>query len=237
MLRFTRSRTPPDWRDWRHLTKLDPDRSIEDRRLELVLRSGTDAIVIGGTQAITRAKVQTLINRLSGCPLPVAIEVSGPDSIVPGADLYFIPMVLNSPDARWIVGAHQEALKALGALVPWDFLVPEGYLVLNPDSAVARVTAARTDLDAENVAAFVRLGERLLHLPVIYLEYSGIYGSPKIVSAARKAVSGSRLFYGGGVDNPGKARQMSRLADTVVVGNLVYSESPPLAEVVSAVNG
>jgi putative glycerol-1-phosphate prenyltransferase len=237
LLGFTRSRTPPDWRGWRHITKLDPDRSLEDARLDLVLRSSTDAIVIGGTQGITRNKVGALLDRLTDCPKPVAIEISGPDSIVPGADLYFIPLVLNSPDARWIVGAHQEALRALGALVPWDFLVPEGYLVLNPDSAVARLTAARTDLDAENVAAFVRLGERLLRLPVIYLEYSGAYGSPEIVDAAKSAISSSRLFYGGGVDGPEKARQMGRLADTIVVGNLVYAETPPLAEVVSSVKG
>lgn len=235
MLRFTRSRTPPDWRRWRHVTKLDPDRSLDDARLDLVLRSGTDAIVIGGTQGITRAKVTDLLARLSDCPLPVAIEVSGSESVVAGADLYFIPLVLNSPEARWIIGAHQEALKAVGALVPWEFLVPEGYLVMNPDSAVARVTAARTDLDTEDISAFVRLGERLLHLPVIYIEYSGIYGNPGILGAAREAVTCSRLFYGGGIDGPDKARQMSRLADTVVIGNLVYSPDPPLEEIVSSV--
>ncbi|MDQ7794695.1 MAG: heptaprenylglyceryl phosphate synthase [bacterium] len=224
--------------NWRHLTKLDPDRLLDDRRLEAVLGSGTDALVLGGTQGITSARVQSLLRRVAGQGLPVAIEVSSFSALVPGADLYLVPVVLNAGDPFWIVGAHQQAVRAVGEWTRelWDLVVAEGYVILNPASAVAQLTAATAGLSAEEVVAYARCAEELLGLPVLYLEYSGCYGDPRVVRAVGAILGRARLFYGGGIDSPARAREMAALADTVVVGNLVYEGDPRLlAQVVAAV--
>ena len=37
---------------WRHVFKLDPNKEISDRDLELLCESGTDAIIVGGTDGV-----------------------------------------------------------------------------------------------------------------------------------------------------------------------------------------
>ena len=232
---------------WRHIIKLDPDREISAERLDFVCSSGTDALILGGTQGVTRAKVAGLMKRLDGCGLPVLIEVSAVEVLVPEARGYLIPLVLNSPEAHWVVGAHHSALKLFGWVIDWSRVLAEGYVILNGDSAVARLTRAATALGPDDVAAYAQYAERLLGLPILYLEYSGTYGDPHLVRAAREALEnsassggtvrgGSRLFYGGGIDSAEKAAEMGALADTIVVGNLIYGDRwRALRETVSAV--
>ena len=232
---------------WRNITKLDPDREIPAEKLDFVCSSGTDALILGGTQGVTRVKVAGLMKRLHGCGLPVLIEVSTPEALLPGPYGYLVPLVLNSPDVHWIVGAHQVALKRFGGSFDWNQVLAEGYVILNGDSAVARLTRAATSLGPDDVAAYARYAQRLLGLPILYLEYSGTYGDPHLVRAAREALEnsassggtvrgGSRLFYGGGIDSAEKAAEMGALADTIVVGNLIYGDRwRALRETVSAV--
>ena len=222
---------------WRHLIKLDPDREISAERLDFVCSSGTDALILGGTQGVTRAKVAGLIKRLDGCGLPVLIEVSAVEVLVPEARGYLIPLVLNSPEAHWVVGAHHSALKRFGGVIDWSRVLAEGYVILNGHSAAARLTRAATALGLDDVAAYAQYAERLLGLPILYLEYSGTYGDPSVVRAARESLGGAaRLFYGGGIDSAEKAAEMGALADTIVVGNLIYGDRwRALHETVSAV--
>ena len=46
-----------DVREWSHVFKLDPDKNISDEDLEMICESGTDAIIVGGTDGITLEKV------------------------------------------------------------------------------------------------------------------------------------------------------------------------------------
>lgn len=41
---------------WRHVFKLDPNKEITDEQLEQVCESGTDAIIVGGTDGVTLEK-------------------------------------------------------------------------------------------------------------------------------------------------------------------------------------
>jgi phosphoglycerol geranylgeranyltransferase len=58
----------------------------------------------------------------------------------------------------------------------------------------------------------------------VYIEYSGTYGDPAVVKAASDAIDQSILYYGGGINSAEKAAEMSRYADTIVVGNAVYDQ-------------
>lgn len=207
---------------WRHVFKLDPNRAISDKALERICRSGTDAVIIGGTDGITYDNTWELFKRVRRYDVPCFQEISKKSAVVPGFDGFLIPVVLNAGDSHWLVGAHHEAIKIYGEYIPWDRVAVEGYVVLNPDSRVARLTQARCSLSEQDVTGYARLAEHLFRMPIVYVEYSGCFGDPRMVQAARVGMVQSRLFYGGGITTPEQAREIACLADTVVVGNLIY---------------
>jgi putative glycerol-1-phosphate prenyltransferase len=224
-----------DWSAWRHVFKLDPDKPISDEALEAICCSGSHAVVVGGTQNIRYEQVADLLSRLRRYSLPCLLEVSDQKAIVPGFDHYLIPIVLNAENPEWILKPHVEAIKTFGSLIPWHDLTPVGYLVLNPHSAVARLTQSRTNLDEEEVLAFGRLAAHLLKLPCFYLEYSGAWGNAELVcSVARqlKQESGIHLFYGGGIASRREAEVMLQGVDTIVVGNIIYADLDKALETV-----
>lgn len=224
-------------KQWRHVFKLDPDREITDEALDLVCMSGTDAIIVGGSSGITYDNTVDLMSRVRRYELPCVLEVSDLEAVVPGFDGYLIPMVLNATDSKWMIGHHQQAIERFGYLIPWDLLIAEGYIVLNADSTVARLTGADTELTTGAAVAYAQAAERLLNLPIVYMEYSGTFGDMELVGETRRQLDRAHLIYGGGIDNPEKAAQASEAADTVVVGNIVYSNLKKALETVQAVKG
>lgn len=224
-----------DYKEWRHIFKLDPNKPLDDASLEAVCTSGTDAVVIGGTDGVTFDNTIELLGRVRRFTVPCVLEVSTMASITPGFDYYFIPTVLNSDDALWFKGLHHKAIKEFGPFLNWDELVVEGYCILNPDSKVAKLTQAKTDLSEEDVLAYAQLAENMFHLPIFYVEYSGTYGNPTLVAALTEHLHNTRLFYGGGIDNYEKAVEMAKYADTIVVGNSIYDNLKLALETVKAV--
>jgi putative glycerol-1-phosphate prenyltransferase len=224
-----------DFQTWRHVFKLDPAKSISDEHLERICESGTDAILIGGSDNVTLDNVLDLMARVRRYTVPVALEVSAIDSVTPGFDFYFIPTVLNSENPLWIKGLHHEAIREYGDIMDWEELVPEGYCILNADCKAAKLTDALTGLSAEDVIAYARMAEHFFRLPIFYLEYSGMYGDIKLVERVKEQLSGTKLFYGGGIDSPDKAKEMAAAADTVVVGNIIYENISKAIETVKAV--
>lgn len=210
------------WDRWRHAVKLDPARPLPAGAIAGLAASGTDALIIGGSDGIRRRPVERLLEAARSTGLPVAIEVSDLEAAVPGADWYFVPMVLNTRNPRWLVGAHQEAVQRLGIHLPWEKMVTEAYIVCNPASTVARVAEASEPASAEEVVAWAVVAERVLRADIVYIEYSGRWGVPEWVRAVASAVRRARLFYGGGITGSQRAAIMATLADTVVVGNLLY---------------
>ncbi len=213
-----------DIREWRHAFKLDPSKEISDEQLEKVCESGTDAVIIGGTDDVTLDNVLHLLSRVRRYAVPCVLEISNLEMITPGFDLYFIPTVLNSPDAKWIVGLHREAVKEYGQFLNWDEIVMLGYCILNEDSKAAKITRADASLSREDVRAYAELAENMFHLPVFYLEYSGKYGGPEMAAAAKDVLNKTRLFYGGGIRTLKQAEEMAAVADTIIVGNAIYED-------------
>ena len=224
-----------DYLEWRHVFKLDPAKDISDEALEKIWESGTDVIIVGGTDGVTLDGVLDLLVRVRRFEVPIALEISAIDSVTPGYDYYFIPTVLNSDDPKWIKNLHHEAIKEYGDIMVWDELVAEGYCILNPDCKVAEVTNAKTDLSIDDVVAYARLAENFFRLPVFYVEYSGTYGDIEVVSAVKNELKNTRLFYGGGITSAQQAADMAKYADTVVVGNIIYEDLKAALATVKAV--
>ncbi|MGD7046175.1 heptaprenylglyceryl phosphate synthase [Jeotgalibacillus proteolyticus] len=211
-----------DVQEWKHVFKLDPNKELSDDALEKICESGTDAVMVGGSDGVTLENVLDLMARVRRYTVPCVLEVSTLDSVTPGFDLYFIPTVLNASDPKWITGLHHEAVKEHGDLMNWEEIMAEGYCIVNPDCKAASLTQADTALTQEDIVAYARMAERLFRLPVFYLEYSGMYGDPAIVKAVGQELSKTVFFYGGGITSKEKAAEMAERADVIVVGNLVY---------------
>jgi putative glycerol-1-phosphate prenyltransferase len=224
-----------DFTTWRHAFKLDPAKTVTDEQLELLAESGTDGIIVGGSDGVTLDNVLDLLVRVRRYSVPIALEVSTVESVTPGFDYYFIPTVLNSTKAEWINGIHHAALREYGHMMDWDEIVTEGYCILNLDCKAAKLTGVTTVPDEEDVIAYARMAEHLFKLPVFYIEYSGTYGDPGIVEAASRVLENTRLFYGGGITNPTDAKAMAELADTVIVGNIIYDDLKVALKTVDAV--
>ncbi|WP_410502461.1 heptaprenylglyceryl phosphate synthase [Exiguobacterium acetylicum] len=209
--------------EWRHVFKLDPAKSIDDASLQAIATSGTDAILVGGTDDITLDATLDLLMRLRRYPVAVALEISELEAATMGFDTYLTPTVLNAGTLEYVVGKQVEALEQVGHMLAHADLVGEGYIVLNPDAKVARVTQAKL-LTLDETVAYAQLADSVFRLPVVYLEYSGVYGEPERVAAVRDVLKQARLFYGGGIDSEERAREMLQYADTIVVGNIIYED-------------
>lgn len=224
-----------DFLNCRHAFKLDPAKEISDKDLEMICESGTDLIIVGGTDNVTLDNVLDILLRVRRFVVPIALEISNIECITPGFDYYFIPSVLNSTDTKWIKDLHHEAIKQFGDVMVWDELVAEGYCVLNPDCKVANVTKAKTDLTKDDVIAYARLAENYFQLPIFYVEYSGTFGDLSIVEAAKKVLNKTKLFYGGGIKTVEQAKSVAHFADTVIVGNVIYENVKEAVKTVEAV--
>lgn len=222
-------------RSWKHVFKLDPNKELNDKALESICESGTDAVIVGGSDGITLDNTLQMLAEIRRFSVPCALEISNPNAITPGFDYYLIPTVLNSKDPDWIIGQHHQAVKEMADLVNWDEVIAEGYCILNKDAKAAKLTNARTELDEDDVRAYAILCEELFRLPVFYLEYSGIYGDPDLVKSIGSVLEKTQLFYGGGISSREQAEEMARHADTVVVGNVIYEDLKKALRTVKAV--
>jgi phosphoglycerol geranylgeranyltransferase len=211
------------WADWDHVLKLDPDKDLVDgESYEDVARTGTDAIEIGGTLDVTADKTRRIIDACRKYDVPLYQEPSDPSVVVDDDSLagYLVPLVLNAGHPFWLAGAHKEWVRLDD--IDWDRTTLEAYIVMNPEASVAELTEADCEQDADDVAAYATVAERMFNQDVVYVEYSGTLGDPEKVAAADDALSESTLFYGGGIHDYDSAHTMADHADVVVVGDLVH---------------
>ncbi|MDZ7730400.1 MAG: putative phosphoglycerol geranylgeranyltransferase [Natrialbaceae archaeon] len=214
------------WESWDHVLKIDPDKELPpDVSYADICSVGTDVISAGGTTGVTREKMERVIEACADADVPLYVEPSNLDVVVEanGVSGYLVPVVFNAGAPFWITGAHKEWLRS-SPDIPWDRVAMEAYIVLNPDSDVARYTQSTCDLEPDEVAAYARVADRLFNQEIVYIEYSGMLGDPTVLEAAAEAVSEASIFYGGGIHDYDSAHQMASIADTIVVGNLVHDE-------------
>lgn len=224
-----------NWREWRHITKLDPDKVLGDGAIEEIAASGTDVLMLSGTLDVTPEKLGKLYDDVRDSGLPVVVEPADPTGArFDGMDLVFVPTVFNAAHPMFITGLHKEWAEHFP--IVWDKVVAEAYVVLNPESSVGKLTRAKCNLSPEEVAAYAVIADRYYHMPVFYIEYSGTYGDPFVTKAVSESAKNIQVFYGGGINSGEKAAEMGEFADAIVVGNAVYDAGPKvLAETVKAV--
>lgn len=152
----------------KHLFKLDPAKNLPTNDVTKLIHSGTDGFIIGGTDNVQIEAVQNLYELLVETDLPIFLEISNESMILPEADHFLIPVVLNTENSKWTYGLHKELIKEMGEFIPWKRVTSEGYVILNKDAKVAHLTEAKTDITDEDIIAYARLAENIFHLPIFY---------------------------------------------------------------------
>ncbi|MUK88431.1 heptaprenylglyceryl phosphate synthase [Ornithinibacillus sp. L9] len=223
-----------NFKEWKHIFKLDPAKEISDEHLEQICESGTDAVIVGGTDNITLDGVLDLLSRIRRYTVPCILEISDMDAITPGFDFYFIPMVMNSTKKKWVMDIQHEAIKDFKDIMDWNEIFFEGYCIVNEDAKAFQKTNCKLPSD-EDVMAYAYMAEHVFHLPIFYLEYSGKYGDPELVKQVKKELNETVLFYGGGIENSLQATEMKEHADVIIVGNSIYTDIKKALKTVKAV--
>ncbi|HJJ56458.1 MAG TPA: heptaprenylglyceryl phosphate synthase [Methanocorpusculum sp.] len=224
-----------NWKKWRHITKLDPDKVLIDGVIDDIASSGTDALMLSGTLNVTPDNLSKLYDKVQDTGLTIVVEPSNPlNAIFKGMDLMFVPSVFNSAHPMFITGLHKEWV--LSSKIEWDKVISEAYVVLNPNSSVSKLSHANCNLSPKEVAAYAIIAEKYYHMPVFYIEYSGVYGDVNVSKAVRDVSEDIVIFYGGGINSAEKAAEMGQYADVIVVGNAIYdTDSSILKDTVNAV--
>ena len=219
---------------WKHVFKLDPAKEISDEQLELLCESGTDAVIVGGTDHVTLDGVLDLLSRIRRYTVPCILEISTMEAITPGFDYYFIPMVMNSKEKKWMMDIQHQAIKQFKDIMNWDEICVEGYCILNEDAKAFTHTNCYLP-DEEDVTAYAHMAEHVFHLPIFYMEYSGTYGDTALVEKVSNQLENTMLFYGGGIENNLQAKEMAAHADVIIVGNSIYTNFKSALKTVKAV--
>ncbi|WP_188455207.1 heptaprenylglyceryl phosphate synthase [Virgibacillus oceani] len=220
--------------EWKHLFKLDPAKEISDEQLDRLCESGTDAIIVGGTDDVTLDGVLDLLSRIRRHTVPCILEISNMEAITPGFDYYYIPMVMNSTEKKWMMDIQHQAIKQYKDIMDWDETFVEGYCILNEEAKAFKHTSCYMP-DMEDVTAYAYMAENVFHLPIFYMEYSGTYGDPKLVRQVKAQLNNTLLFYGGGIENNFQAAEMKEHADAIIVGNSIYTDFKKALKTVKAV--
>lgn len=210
-------------KDARHIFKLDPAKEMTDENLERIAESGTDLILIGGTDGITEDNVLNALARVRRFSKPVALEVTDKDSVTPGFDHYFIPSVFNTTDVKWQHGLMLEALKEYSHLIDYDEMSLLPYLIMNEDCK-AFTKAEAEPVTREMLPHYVDMIDKLYKTEYLYIEYSGMYGDPAVMETVKAHADNTHVIYGGGISSKAQAEEMAQFADTIVVGNIIHDD-------------
>ncbi|WP_347861442.1 heptaprenylglyceryl phosphate synthase [Salimicrobium sp. PL1-032A] len=210
-------------KQWKHAFKLDPNKHLSEEGIQAICESGTDAVIVGGSDGVTFDNVWDLFEKIEPYNVPLVLEVSDMEAVVPGFDYYFVPSVLNSKDKTWVLDMQHQAMKMYGDMVEEQLLVSEGYCIVNEEAKAFLKTNCFPVTD-EDILAYARLVEHLFPLPIFYLEYSGRMGEKELIRKVSGELSRTQFFYGGGIQTKEEAEELGEMVDTMVVGNIIYDD-------------
>jgi len=210
-----------------HMTLIDPAKQAPSESGKMAAkakRTGTDAIMVGGSTGITQENLDSTVDHIKKrCDLPVIYFPSGANAIARRCDAIYFMSMLNSKNVKNITGEHWRGapvIKKLGLET-----ISMGYIIVEPGMKVGEVGEA--DLvrrsDVARAIGYAMAAE-FFGMDLVYLEAGS--GAPEPVPS--EMVQGVResidipLVVGGGVTSVEKAAGVARAgANIVVTGTLV----------------
>jgi phosphoglycerol geranylgeranyltransferase len=212
------------------MTLLDPDKQTADEAGRLAAsaaRSGSDAIMIGGSTGVTQDQVDaTVLAIKAAAGLPTILFPASAANLSRHADALYFMSLLNSRDTRLIVG---EQRRAAPLVKKWGLeTIPMAYLVVEPGMRAGEVGHADPIPRSEpETAVGYALAAQMLGMRLVYLEAGS--GAPEpvptaMIAAVRRAID-IPLVVGGGIRSAEAAGNVARAgADIVVTGTVVERE-------------
>lgn len=205
----------------KHIFKLDPNKEISNEDLQKVCESGTDLILVGGTDGVTEDNVLDLLARVRRFSVPLALEVTNMESVTAGFDHYFIPSVFNTTNIEYRDGLLTEALEMHLPLMDFEEISLFPYIILNEESKAFNESKSYLP-NEDRLMSLIHLMDKVYKFPYIYIEYSGKLGDIETIKKIRDTVEYSKIIYGGGIGNKEAATLFSEHVDIIVVGNAIY---------------
>lgn len=242
-----------DWGDVTHITKVDPAEALPP---DLGILTGTDLVIIGGSDGVTKANsLQTIEQiRAENPRLPLVQEPSSPDQIsietVQAVDSLVVPSVYNGDRESFVEkhiefftkivaepeSAADDRVPLLGDIISSggadmidmisDKILCEAYVIQNPASKAAAESGVETVYSPEQITGAAMATESLYGFPIFYIEYSGRYGGPEDVYAAAKCLDDTLLFYGGGIKTQQQTEDILDAGADAVVVGDCFHDDP-----------
>jgi len=216
-----------------HLTLLDPEkvtRSTAGALVKAIDKSGTAAIMVGGSTAVSVYHTDEIISAIrKRTRLPVIIFPNDLAGVSREADAIFFMSLMNSLNPYYITHAQ-----ALGAPLVKRYgleAIPMGYVIVGDRGAAAAFVGQVNPIpfDKPSLAVIYGMAAEFMGKRFFYLEAgSGVERpvSPEMVAAVSKNMD-IPLVVGGGIRTPRVARQVVKAgARVIVTGTLVEKASP-----------
>ncbi|GGE79944.1 heptaprenylglyceryl phosphate synthase [Priestia taiwanensis] len=219
-----------DYREWKHLFKLDPTIEIDEDMLESICESGTDAIFVSGTNELAIDDILMLLVRIRRYSVPCVLEVFNVENYTPGYDSYFIPSVLNTKDAKWITGVQHDVMMEYGH-ISMDEIIGEGYCMVNEAAPMAKIAHAECNIGEDDIVAYARMAEKFAKLPIFHVTKTDV----DIIKQVKEELHDTKLFYTTAIQTIEEAREIASHVDTLVVEGTVYTDLKTALATVKAV--
>jgi phosphoglycerol geranylgeranyltransferase len=229
-----------------HFTLIDPDKQKPSEAAKLALKAmkaGTDAIMIGGSQAAQAIFINDTVRAIKDkCDLPVILFPSSHSGVSPYADAIFFMSLLNSRSTSYMV---DEQVK--GAVLVKSYgmeTLPMGYLIVDSGNMTSAAWAGDVKplpREKPDFAVAYSLAAKYFGMKFVYLEAGSGAKKPvpnDMIAATRDAISGngSLLIVGGGIRDEKTARDKVRSgADIIVTGTIAEKDSDMLVKIIKAV--
>ncbi len=225
----------------RHLTLLDPEKNGPDNvegLVEFINRSGSDAIMVGGSTNTGPKAVDDLVGGIKRLTKkPVILFPSSPEAFSPRADAIFYLSLLNSSSLKYVVGYQVQSARLLKK--SRMEVISVAYLVFEPGMTVGKVGGAQLigRKDIETALDYAAAAE-LIGFHAIYMEAGS--GAPQSIDpSVVKAVCEDMtipVIVGGGIRDPDTAKKMLKSGAAAVVTGTVAEKDPAiLGNIVSAI--
>ncbi len=228
-----------------HISLIDPEEFYNDKEkldnvISIINRSGSSAIMVGGSTVFDRSVIDDVILRIKRLSsLPVIIFPNDVTSISHHADAIWFMSLLNSLNPYYITGAQMRAAPVIykSGIEPLSM----AYLVVGEGKTVGYMGYAHSiPLDEPKILISYCLAAEFFGFDFIYIEAGSgaekrIYG--ELVSKVKRFLSRAKLVVGGGIRSYDDAYDVAFSgADIIVTGNILESRPEVLIDIVRGVH-